>query len=66
VKEVKNMTEVLQETITTQGSSIDPTSNITTKNTSFKNTATSAQKIEYIIYFFLGSLEILLAIRFFL
>jgi len=37
--------------------------NTTTKNTSVKSAATSSQTIEYLIYFFFGLLEILLAFR---
>jgi len=55
------MTETSKETITTQGSNIKPVVNTTTKNTSFKSEATSSQTVEYLIYFFFGALEILLA-----
>lgn len=50
------MAEVIKETTTTQESNIDP-------DTSTKNEATSFQTVEYIIYFFFGALEVLLAFR---
>lgn len=57
------MAEISKETITTQGNNINPVMNTTTKNTSVKSTATSSQSIEYLIYFFFGALEVLLAFR---
>ncbi len=57
------MAEISKETITTQGNNINPEVNTTTKNTSFKNEATSSQTVEYLIYFLFGFLEILLAFR---
>jgi len=57
------MAEISKETITTQGNNINPEVNTTTKNTSFKNEATSSQTVEYLIYFLFGGLEILLAFR---
>lgn len=57
------MAEISKETVTTQGNNINPVVNTTTKNTSVKSTATSSQTIEYLIYFILGVLEILLAFR---
>jgi len=57
------MAEISKQTVTTQGNSIDPVVNTTTKNTSVKSTATSSQTVEYLIYFFFGVVEILLAFR---
>jgi hypothetical protein len=54
IKEVKNMAEFRKETITTQGNNV---------NAPVENEATSYQTIEYLIYFFFGALEILLAFR---
>lgn len=58
------MSEVSKETITTQGNNINPVVNTTTKDTSFRSEATSSQTAEYLVYFFFGVLEILLAFRF--
>ena len=57
------MAEISQETVTTQGNNVNPVVNTTTKNTSVKSTATSSQTVEYLVYFFFGALEILLAFR---
>ncbi len=57
------MTEIVKETLTTQGNNINPVVNTTTKNTSVKSTATSSQTVEYLVYFFFGMMEILLAFR---
>ena len=57
------MAEISKETITTQGNNINPVVNTTTKNTSVKSTATSSQTVEYLVYFFFGALEVLLAFR---
>ncbi len=57
------MAEISEETVTTQGTNVNPAVNTTTKNTSVRSTATSSQTIEYLIYFFFGALEILLAFR---
>lgn len=57
------MTEISKETITTQGNNVNPVVNTTTKNTSFKSEATNSQTVEYLVYFFFGALEILLAFR---
>ncbi len=54
------MTEITKETITTQGNVVSP--KVTTQ-VNVKNKATSSQTVEYLIYFFLGVLEILLAFR---
>ncbi|MDP2637885.1 MAG: YggT family protein [Candidatus Levybacteria bacterium] len=53
------MAEIVKETITTQNVSASPV-----VNTPAKKEATSSQTIEYLIYFFFGALEILLAFRF--
>lgn len=52
------MSEVIKETITTQGNN---TSSVATTPATSK--ATSSQTVEYVIYFFFGVLEILLAFR---
>ena len=57
------MAEISKQTVTTQGSNVNPVVNTTTKNTSVKSTATSSQTVEYLIYFLFGVLEILLAFR---
>ena len=57
------MAEISKETVTTQGSNTNPVVNTTTKNTSVKSTATSSQTVEYLVYFFFGVLEVLLAFR---
>ena len=57
------MAEISKETITTQGNNTNPVVNTTTKNTSVKSQATSSQTVEYLIFFFFGALEILLAFR---
>lgn len=59
------MTEIVKETtLTTQGSNINPVVNTTaTKATSLESKATSAQTVEYLIYFFFGAIDILLVSR---
>jgi len=57
------MAEISKETVTTEGNNISPVVNTTTKNISSKSEATNSQTIEYVIYFFFGALEILLAFR---
>ena len=52
------MAEIVKETITTQNDSASP---VVASRT--KNVATSSQTVEYLIYFFFGVLEILLAFR---
>lgn len=52
------MAEFTKETITTKNDSAN-----TAVNTPVKNEATSSQTVEYVIYFFFGALEILLAFR---
>ncbi len=52
------MAEIVKETVTTQE---DNTNTVTA--TPVKNKASSSQTIEYLIYFFFGALEILLAFR---
>jgi hypothetical protein len=53
------MTEIIKETVTTQGSTSTPV----TKST-VKVKASPTQSIEYLLYFIFGVLEILLAFRF--
>lgn len=55
------MAEFIKETITTKGSNNNPV-----VNTPAKREATGSQTIEYLVYFFFGALEILLAFRFIL
>ena len=57
------MAEISKQTVTTQGSNVNPVVNTTTKNTSVKSTATSSQTVEYLVYFLFGVLEILLTFR---
>ena len=52
------MAEITKESVTTQ--SEGPMATVTTKTS---NPATSSQTVEYLIYFFFGVLEILLAFR---
>jgi hypothetical protein len=52
------MTEIIKETTTTQDSNINPV-----VNSPVKEKATSFQTVEYLVYFFFGALEILLAFR---
>lgn len=52
------MAEITKETITTQGSNVNPV-----VVTPVKAEATSSQTVEYLTYFFFGLLEILLAFR---
>ena len=52
------MAEIVKETITTQNEG--PKAAVTTET---KRLATSSQTVEYLIYFFFGVLEILLAFR---
>lgn len=54
----ENMTEIVKETITTQEDNADSVTTVPAKRE-----ATSSQTIEYVIYFFFGILEILLAFR---
>lgn len=55
------MAEIVKETISTEGNTTSPVVNTTVK--SHKNEASKSQTVEYIIYFFFGALEILLAFR---
>lgn len=57
------MVEILRETTTTQGNTVSPIVNTTTKSSSLKSTATHAQTIEYLVYFIFGFIEILLVFR---
>lgn len=52
------MAEIVKETVTTQNEG--PKAAVTTET---KRVATGSQTIEYLIYFFFGALEILLAFR---
>lgn len=52
------MAEILKETVTTQ--SEGPKAAVTTES---KRVATGTQTVEYIFYFFMGLLEVLLAFR---
>lgn len=64
------MTDIIKETLTTNGSSANTVLNNPTGKesspvlaTQIKTAATSSQTIEYLIYFFFGILEVLLAFR---
>lgn len=52
------MTEIIKETITTQGGSTD-----SIVDTPVVSQATNSQTTEYLVYFFFGALEILLTFR---
>ena len=52
------MAEIVKETVTTQNEG--PKEAVTTET---KRVATSSQTVEYLVYFFFGALEILLAFR---
>ena len=52
------MAEIIKESVTTQNEG--PKEAVTTET---KRVATSSQTVEYLIYFFFGALEILLAFR---
>lgn len=52
------MADVIKETVTTREDNVIPAG-----NTSDSREATSYQTVEYLIYFFFGALEILLAFR---
>ena len=52
------MAEIIKETVTTQGNTVNPV-----VNTQVQGEATGYQTIEYLVYFFFGALEILLAFR---
>jgi hypothetical protein len=56
------MTEIVKETVTTEGNITDSAVKPVTV-TPVKIEATRSQTIEYLIYFFFGALEILLAFR---
>jgi hypothetical protein len=60
------MTQITEKTVTTQGNTVEPVVNTTTKSTAVKSTATITQTIEYFIYFLFATLEILLVFRLFL
>lgn len=53
------MTEIVKETIITQEDNVD-----VVKIPAIKREATSSQMAEYLVYFFSGAVEILLAFRF--
>ncbi len=64
------MTDIIKETVSTQGNEANtvlnnPTGNASTPvmATQVKTAATTAQTIEYLIYFFFGFIEVLLAFR---
>jgi len=52
------MAEIIKETVTTQTDSDSPV-----VNTPVKTKATNSQTVEYLVYFFFGALEVLLAFR---
>lgn len=55
------MAEITKETVTTQDTQGDNTNTVIT--TPVKSKATNFQTIEYLVYFFFGALEVLLAFR---
>jgi hypothetical protein len=60
------MTEIIKETITTQGNVAAPATapaTVVVTDASPENTASSSQTIEYLIYFFFGAVNVLLAFR---
>lgn len=57
------MAEIAKQTITTQGNTVTPVVNTTTRSTSVTSTATDSQTVEYLVYFLFGFLEVLLAFR---
>jgi hypothetical protein len=63
------MTDIVKETTTSQGNNINPVVNTTARRESTsvvsnsEREATSSQTVEYLIYFFFGALETLLAFR---
>lgn len=52
------MTEIVRETVTSEGNSITPV-----VNTPVKIVATNFQTVEYLVYYFFGALDIFLAFR---
>lgn len=52
------MAEIIKETITTQGNTDDSVVNVSTTKE-----ATTSQTVEYVVYFFFGVIEVLLAFR---
>lgn len=57
------MAEIIKETVSTQGTNTPPVVNTQVRSTQVKSSATGSQTVEYLIYFFFGLLEILLAFR---
>jgi hypothetical protein len=57
------MTQIIKETITTQGSSNNPVVKSPVLSTPVKVEATNKETTEYLIYFFFGLIEVLLAFR---
>lgn len=55
------MAEITKETVTTQDTDSDNTNTVMTNPVKVK--ATNSQTVEYLIYFFFGVLEVLLAFR---
>lgn len=55
------MTEINKETVITKENNSEPVSS--TKIEKTQNKATASQTVEYLVYFILGALEILLAFR---
>ena len=55
------MAEITKETITTQDTQGENTNTVIT--TPVKERATNSQTVEYLVYFFFGALEVLLAFR---
>ncbi len=57
------MTEIRKETVTQQGSNVNPVVSSQTKSVAVKSKVSSTQTISYLIYYIFGALEILLAFR---
>jgi hypothetical protein len=57
------MTQIIKETITTQGSSSNPVAKNPVISAPVKVEATNKETTEYLIYFFFGLIEVLLAFR---
>ncbi len=57
------MTEIRKETVTQQGNNVNPVVSSQTKSVAVKSKVSSTQTISYLIYFFFGALEVLLAFR---
>lgn len=57
------MAELIKETVTSQGSNQSPAVSTQTHETARTVTVSSSQTIEYLVYFFFGTLDVFLAFR---